>query len=99
MPFPFTHANGGPCCTSPKDLCPTCEGKLAVEKHNMRSAEDYTPPDPYKAGTDAQRASDAMAAAKRTYQPAPRPTEMHLDAHGVPDSYFHAIEAMKQENR
>lgn len=104
MTFPFTHPDtGGICCSSRRGCCPRCEAKLVAENtgRSLRSgsrAEDFAPPDPYAAGLAKLRASDAQAAAAKTYQPTQRPTEMHLDANGIPDPYASALAAMK-ENR
>ncbi len=101
MPFPFTHQNGNICCSTRKGCCPNCEAKLTAENtgRTLRSAADYAPPDPYKAGIDAQRASDAKVAAEKTYQPTPRSTTPVLDANGVPDPYAAALDAMRREGR
>jgi len=99
MPFPFTHANGNICCSTRKGCCPNCEAKLAAEERPQHSAGEFSPLDPYKAGLDALRASETRAAAARTHSPAPRPTEMHLDANGVPDPYFHGLERLRSTNR
>lgn len=63
----------------------------------LRTATDFVPPDPYAAGIAVLRASHAKAAAERT--PAPLPTEMHLDQHGIPDPYFHDLEKLRSANR
>lgn len=58
-------------------------------------AHPYGALDPYKAGIDAQRLADAKAAATRTHQPTPRPTEMPLDANGIPDPYFNDLQKLR----
>ena len=81
---------GVECCTA-KDLkhrCPVCQAHAG--KRTLRSAADYTPPDPYKAQLDALRARDD--AKPVTIAP---PLEIHYDGRGVPDSYFNDLEKLR----
>ena len=65
MPFPFRHANGNTCCSSPEAMCPTCKARAAAEtlRTNIRQEatveHDYTPPDPWARETATNRAAHA----------------------------------------
>jgi len=97
---PRIHENGGPCCTAELALCDKCKAHFAwggaPRAASLRTAaSDYTPPDPYAEELRKIRAD--LTTTSRW--PEPRPTEMHLDANGVPDPYFHAIqERLREEN-
>lgn len=103
----YAHC-GGPCRCS---YCAEILSETPERGYQRRAAEDrarglrtaaqhdYTPPDPWAAGI-ARLQADAQAAAARTYQPTPRSTEIHLDEHGIPDPYCHAIQArLREENK
>ena len=91
----------GPTCTGCAKCDPEYHQKRAARALQLRTAvpHEYAPPDPYKADIDAQRAIDARAAAKRTYQPAAlRPTEIPTDG-TPPDPYKAGLERLREENR
>jgi hypothetical protein len=103
---PRIHENGGICCSAELALCDKCKAHFAwggaPRAASLRTAvpHDYTPPNSYERDLQKLRDRDAQAAAARTHQPPPRPSEMHLDANGIPDPYFHAIQArLREENR
>lgn len=85
MSFPFMHANGGICCSTREGCCPNCQAKLAAEKRTLRSAEDFSPPDPYALDIAKQRARDDARHPPLTIAP---PQEIHYDERGIPDPYF-----------
>jgi hypothetical protein len=58
----------------------------------MRSAEDYTPPDPYALDIAKQRARDDARHPPLTIAP---PLEVHYDSAGVPDPYFNDLQKLR----
>lgn len=95
---PRIHENGGPCCTAELALCDKCKAHFAwggaPRAASLRPAVDYTPPDPYEPQLARLRAD-----LPSTRWPEPRSTEIHLDANGVPDPYYAALEQMRKENQ
>lgn len=84
--------NPGVVCCSANDIkhrCPKCQDHA---KRSLRSAADYSPPDPYKAQLDAIRARNDAKHPPVTIAP---PLEIHYNEHGVPDPYFHDLERLK----
>ena len=67
MPFPFRHANGNTCCSSPEAMCPKCKARAAAEEQTLRTnihqeatgEHDGSAPDPYARETAANRAAHA----------------------------------------
>lgn len=95
-------------CGGPSRGCPYCiaifsespqrqyertQAEDRARRLRVAAERDYTPPDPYEKDLASMRLSVAQAAA--AHQPSPRSTEMHLDANGIPDPYFHALERMR----
>jgi hypothetical protein len=105
----INESTGKACCMKtladgrrklPVAPCPKCATHFGRPAPRAASSgEDYSAPNPYSEGLAAQRASDAQAAAARTLAATPHPTELHLDANGVPDPYFHDLETLRQEKR
>ena len=60
------------------------------------SADDFSPPDPYKAGIERLQREEA-ARTKSNY--VPPPTALPLDPGGVPDAYATDLAKMRSENR
>ena len=80
---PRIHANGGVCCSNPKNLCDTCKSHVAQQVRAQLPAA----PDPYARGVAALRAANGTL-------PAYTPTT----GYAAPDPYAAGIQALRETN-
>jgi hypothetical protein len=97
---PRTHENGGPCCTAELALCDKCKAHFAwggaPRAASLRTAVDFTPPDPYRDGLE--RLHRELPSTRWPEPPTPRPTNNPGDF-TPPDPYQPALDKMRKEQR
>jgi len=76
------------------------EHDLKYTDVSLRTAGDFTPPNPYEAGLAQLRAAAAAARTQPAHLPIPPPqAERHYDANGIPDLYAAGIAKMRSAKR